>query len=464
MAGVPAKPKTFFRVGPAEAQSFAVRRGEIQVRTDAKYYALKETLQSRFRLATLGALVSINPSYGSSTRAVTRTSPSQPRYIRITDYGDDGIEPDHEFVTTESAENKYALQAGDILFARSGSVGKTYLHEDDSEPAVFAGYCIRFRFDESKVSPRFVYWWTKMEAYERWVATIQRPSVQANINMGEFQGCHIPLPEIEIQNELVAAMDAARAERKAKLAEADALLDGMDDFVLDTLGLAPPQPDSRRVFAINPANLRGQVRLNSEYYHPERIAALRSLDTAEADIDVVPLAQIVSFVREQLKTPTETYLGLAHVQSHTGELTDATDTASGNCFVFEPGDVLFARLRPYLNKVHRAETGGSCSTEFHVLRIADADGILPDYLAAILRSKVVLAQTVHMATGNTHPRLTNEDVANLKIPIPTPDIQQSIADETNLRRQEARRLRAEAEAGWQAAKQWFEEQLLGRSE
>ena len=217
-------------------------------------------------------------------------------------------------------------------------------------------------------------------------------------------------------------------------------------------------------FAVSPANLRGQVRLNSEYYHPERIAALRSLDTVADGLNIAPLAQIVNFVREQLKAPTETYLGLAHVQSHTGELTDSTDTASGNCFVYETNDVLFARLRPYLNKVHRAETGGSCSTEFHVLRIAYTEGILPDYLAAILRSKVVLGQTVHMATGNTHPRLTNEDVANLKIPIPDPEVQQIIADEINRRRQDARRLRAEAEAGWQGAKQWFEEQLLRRNE
>ena len=256
-------------------------------------------------------------------------------------------------------------------------------------------------------------------------------------------------------------MDAARAERKAKLADADALLAGVDDFVLVALGLTPPQADSRRVFAVRPANLRGQVRLNSEYYHPERIAALRSLNTAGDDINVAPLAQIVSFVREQLKAPTETYLGLAHVQSHTGELTYSTDTASGNCFAYQSGDVLFARLRPYLNKVHRAETGGSCSTEFHVLRIADTEGMLPDYLAAILRSKVVLAQTVHMATGNTHPRLTNEDVTNLRIPVPAPEVQQTIAAEINRRREEARRLRAEAEAGWQTARRWFEVQLLG---
>ena len=187
------------------------------------------------------------------------------------------------------------------------------------------------------------------------------------------------------------------------------------------------------------------------------------MNAAPAGLASLRLANVVTFVREQLPSPTDTYLSLAHVQSHTGELTDSTDTASGACFVYQPSDVLFARLRPYLNKVHRAKTWGSCSTEFHVLRILNASALLPDYLAAILRSKIVLAQTVHMMTGNTHPRLTNDDVANLRIPVPSMEVQKAIATEINSRRREARRLRAEAETGWQTTRRWFEDQLLGGS-
>ena len=107
--------------------------------------------------------------------------------------------------------------------------------------------------------------------------------------------------------------------------------------------------------------------------------------------------------------------------------------------------------------------GGCCSTEFHVLRVKDGETLLPEYLAAILRSRLVLSQTVHMMTGNTHPRLTNDDVANLTIPIPTPDVQARVAGEIVRRREMARRLRGEAEAGWAAAKGWFEVELLGTS-
>ena len=143
---------------------------------------------------------------------------------------------------------------------------------------------------------------------------------------------------------------------------------------------------------------------------------------------------------------------------------DATDTASGNCFTYQTDDVLFARLRPYLNKVYRAEMDGCCSTEFHVLRVKDRDALLPEYLAAILRSRLVLSQTVHMMTGNTHPRLTNDDVTNLTIPIPSLEVQARIGGEVVRRRDAARRLRREAEVGWAAAKRRFEMGLLGRQE
>ena len=95
---------------------------------------------------------------------------------------------------------------------------------------------------------------------------------------------------------------------------------------------------------------------------------------------------------------------------------------------------------------------GCCSTEFHVLRVKDAGAVLPDYLAAALRSRLTLAQTVHMMTGNTHPRLTDDDVRALPIPVPPMPTQRRIVAETQRRRAEARRLRGEAEAGWVAAR------------
>ncbi len=65
------------------------------------------------------------------------------------------------------------------------------------------------------------------------------------------------------------------------------------------------------------------------------------------------------------------------------------------------------------------------------------------------------------ASGGNYPAITESELAKILIPIPDKAVQEAIATEARRRREEARRLRTEAEAGWEAAKHWFEEQLLG---
>ena len=149
------------------------------------------------------------------------------------------------------------------------------------------------------------------------------------------------------------------------------------------------------------------------------------------------------------------------MESHTGELTAAKDEVSGQAFEYQTGDVLYGRLRPYLNKVLFAESNGICSTEFHVMRVKNHNILLPEFLAEIMRSDLILSQTKHMMTGNTHPRISNDDVKNLYIPVPDVLLQRKIIKKIHDMRKEARALKKEAEQEWQAAKKQFEKELLG---
>jgi restriction endonuclease S subunit len=279
----------------------------------------------------------------------------------------------------------------------------------------------------------------------------------------DFKEILIPLPPFANQRALVAEMQAARASRQQKLAQADALLAGLDAYLLEQLGITPPQEDKRQVYAVRFGDIRATQRLNAEYFHPERILAIRAMRDRQAGLRAERLADIADFVRDLAKVSAEDdYVGLANVQSNTGELVESNDKDGEDaCLRFAQGDVLFARLRPYLNKVHRAEKDGVCSTEFHIIRVRPENKILPDYLATILRSSLILVQTRHMMTGNTHPRLTNDDVVNLVVPIPDNDVQKVIVAEVNHCRETARQLRAQAAAEWDAAKARFEKKLLG---
>ncbi len=275
----------------------------------------------------------------------------------------------------------------------------------------------------------------------------------------------IPLPSLDDQRTLVAKMEAARQQRQEMLAEAQALLHGIDEYFLEAIDFEQPKEDTQRVYAAKVVQLSSTKRLDPDYFHPERIGAIRSLEKHPANIQIKRLSDIVDFIRSQDKvSENKTYLSLGNIESNTGLLVDSSrDQASGTCSIFMKNDILFARLRPYLNKVYRAEFEGTCSTEFHVMRLGNAEiEIIPDYLATVLRSSLTLMQTRHMMTGNTHPRLANEDVVDLWVPIPNDlTLQKKIVDEIQLRRVQANQLRTEAEALWQTAKDEFEKALLG---
>ena len=74
-----------------------------------------------------------------------------------------------------------------------------------------------------------------------------------------------------------------------------------------------------------------------------------------------------------------------------------------------------------------------------------------------------LQQMLQRASGGNYPAITEPELEKILVPVPDAATQDFIATEVRHRREEARRLRAEAEAGWEGAKGWFEVQLFGES-
>jgi type I restriction enzyme S subunit len=66
--------------------------------------------------------------------------------------------------------------------------------------------------------------------------------------------------------------------------------------------------------------------------------------------------------------PELPYIGMEHVEPETMRLvsTGSAEEMKSNARLFRPGDVLYGRLRPYLNKVYRPNFEGLCSAEFIV--------------------------------------------------------------------------------------------------
>lgn len=176
------------------------------------------------------------------------------------------------------------------------------------------------------------------------------------------------------------------------------------------------------IFLINFSEL--EKRFDPNPYHIERLAEIERLQSLKCE----KLKSVVTPSKEQTNTigPNDVYIGLENIKSDTGEYIKTEDKSSiSSANIFKKGQILFPKLRPYLNKVFLADFDGICSTEFHVF---NARNINAEYLAIYLRSAFVVNQTKHLMTGNTLPRLQTDDVNNIPVPIISELLQQNIVD------------------------------------
>lgn len=160
-----------------------------------------------------------------------------PRFLRITDLGEDGSGVD--WVTVPGCEitpddfEKYRLRDGDFVFARSGSIEKAWRVEACPE-AVFASYLIRARPLDRQLSPFLVQFLRSMD-YLAQIGAAGAGIGMVNVNATKLADLQLPVAPLPEQRRIVAKLDELRARsRKAReaLDEVPALLDKLKQSVL----------------------------------------------------------------------------------------------------------------------------------------------------------------------------------------------------------------------------------------
>ena len=119
---------------------------------------------------------------------------------------------------------------------------------------------------------------------------------------------------------------------------------------------------------------------------------------------------------------------MEHVESHSMKLlgTVPARTMKSAAVRFKPGDVLYGRLRPYLNKVYRPSFEGLCSAEFIVL--SENERVEGAYLQYFLNSPGFVRFASHLNTGD-RPRVDFDQIAPYSLPLPPKPEQRRIVAE-----------------------------------
>jgi type I restriction enzyme S subunit len=150
-------------------------------------------------------------SYGSGASAVEYDGAS--RYIRITDINDNGSLNDNMVSPSEISE-KYTLNDGDILFARTGAtVGKTLRYTSNFGNCMYAGYLIRLIPNKSLVLPDYVYYFTKTDYYKRFIESNMKTVAQPNINAQQYGELKICVPPMSLQNRFASVVSKIEEQK-----------------------------------------------------------------------------------------------------------------------------------------------------------------------------------------------------------------------------------------------------------
>ena len=481
MAGVSARPQTFFRISPAEpgeAQCFAVRRGQIEEQSlSVPLYApefsefIKALGNNPLGVTPLGARVEINPRVD-----VSALPPDTSVGFIPMDAVSDQATGEYTIATVplEEVNKGYTrFLDGDVLWAKitpSMQNGKSCVVDELPNGVGFGSTEFHvLRPLSPKISSKFVMEFVSQDSLRQF-ATYAFTGTAGQQRVPATFLESLPFPNISLnrQNELVEAMEAARAERKANLAEADALLAGTDDFLLEILGINLPSVDPRQVFAVGSQSVGKRV---DPYFHLPKFARIQD---ALSEIHSESLGSIAAFSKEiwrpeNHENPTFRYIEISTVNPKTGEAQFnevPTDKAPSRARMkVQADDIIVSLTRPHHGSIAYlgAEFEGCvASTGFAVIRDV-ATYVRRDYLWTVLRAQFSLDQMIQRASGGNYPAITETELGNITVPVPSMETQEVIATEVQYRHQQARSFREEAESDWQAAKQWFEEQLLGRS-
>jgi type I restriction enzyme S subunit len=135
------------------------------------------------------------------------------RYVRITDIENNG-ELNANLVSPSVIDERYLLNEGDILFARSGAtVGKTYRYRESDGKCLFAGYLIRLIPDWNKVLPDYVFYFTKTGYYESFISANAKIVAQPNINAKQYGELAICVPPLSLQSEFAGFVQQVEAQK-----------------------------------------------------------------------------------------------------------------------------------------------------------------------------------------------------------------------------------------------------------
>ena len=341
--------------------------------------------------------------YGITAKSTEQSS--HLRFLRTTDISNFNFDPNDlhycEITGTKPDLSKYYLKQGDIIVARAGTVGVSVLVKRDLPNTIFGSYLIKIAFNKDLIYANFVHYYFQSDIYWNKLRAAQGSTIK-NISLPFLKALLIPVPPLQEQQKIAEVLSTAD-ETIQKVNEEITLTEKLKKGLMQTLltkGIGHTKFKMTQI---------GEI--------PDGWNVKELYQVSEPRKEMI----------EPMKYMSEHYVGLENISP--GQLRifsygDATDLKSSK-FKFKKGDILYGKLRPYLDKVALAETDGVCSTD--IIPIVSRN-VNARFLAYMLHSDLFLQFVKSTISGTNHPRTAWKQMSLFLVPFPSISEQQKIAE------------------------------------
>ncbi len=318
------------------------------------------------------------------------------------------------------------VQPGDLLLTTVGTLGRSCIYR--------GGYRLTFQRSVSVISTLIYEDYLKSffdsGYFQTFIEDHARGTAQKGFYLNMLESTMIPIPPLEEQSRIVnqaskylntlSSLDDAASQVKDAIYKCKSKI--LDLAIHGKLVPQDPsdEPAIELLKRINP-DFKPSDNLHYGDVPPGWCLSTLGMISNYGQCDSVSVDEI---------NDSDWVLELEDIEKGSGKLLNRISkrerTPNGIRHRFQEGQVLYSKLRTYLNKVLIADKSGFCTTE--IIPMTPIEGLLPEYLNIYLRSPYFLDYSNSCGYGVKMPRLGTQEARKAIIPIPPLNEQRRIIE------------------------------------
>lgn len=368
--------------------------------------------------------------------------------------------------------HRYEITNNQVVFSIAGTIGRVFTIKNipQGKRVILTENCAKLQPKDGKILPDFISILLGCDFVQQQIGQNRIKTTIPKIGLDRIAKLKVPeLPSLKKQQEIVDIYSNTQKERLKKKREAEQLLDGIDDYLLDSLKINNTL-DSEIGSSFNiPFSRIINNRLDVSFYK-NKFEMISTVYRNEKLSSIVEIDPTISF-KEREADEIISFIPMESIDEEYGEIAYSHETIvaeSKGYTKFEDGDLLWAKITPCMQNGKSAiarglKHGVGCgSTEFFVLRPQNINDVLIDYVYLILRHHKVLESAQSSFGGSAgQQRVSKQYLKNLMIPLPDASIQKEMVDKVVSMKTKAKCLQKEGNRLMEDTKRKIENMILG---